>query len=218
MKEFKYIFLLCFLFLSQYSRANYICYYLINLEIRHTVEEHERQKEMRDGQAVNLTLETWNEHKWYDFQETMKKIQSRLNHASLAIQALPTSVKIYDEIHKIMEIQEKIYDEWREAPIWVMQTIGDEAEFYDKLQMNIRLIAGIVLSYGTINQMEKAERKILLDFCADEFKNLRVHSWATLAKIKNTKRKWKQKQNYLSNWVNKDKRIIQNIIRNANRY
>lgn len=218
MKALKYLFLFGFLLTSQLSRADYICYYLINLEIRHTVEEHERQKDMRDGQAENLALETFNENKWSHFKETMSKIQSRLNHASFAIQAIPSSVKIVGEIKKVYEIQEKIYQELNDAPAWIGIAIGDQVEFVDKLQMNIRLMAGIILSYGTINQMEKAERKILLDFCSQEFRNLRIHSWSTLSKIKTAKRKWQQRQNMLRNWVNKDKKIIQDIIRNAERY
>lgn len=191
---------------------------MLNLEIKHTVEEHERQKDMQTGQAKNLVLEKFNEGEWGKFKETMSKIQSRLNHASLAIQALPTSVQIVNEIKKTYEIQDKIYHELSESPTWIIIALGNQVDFVDKLQMNIRLMAGIILSYGTINQMEKAERKILLDFCAQEFKNLRIHSWSTLSKIKTAKRKWKQKQDVLNNWVNKDKKIVQDIIKNAQKY
>jgi hypothetical protein len=79
-------------------------------------------------------------------------------------------------------------------------------------------MAGIVLSYGTINEMEKAERKILLDFAQSEIKTLRQQSYSTLQKIINVKRKIKLRNNLLQNWVNRDKKIIQDIINNANLY
>jgi uncharacterized membrane protein len=79
-------------------------------------------------------------------------------------------------------------------------------------------MTGIVLSYGTINGMEKAERKILLDYAQNEIKTLRQQSYATLQKILNVKRKMKLRNNLFKNWINKDKQIIQNIINNANLY
>ena len=105
-----------------------------------------------------------------------------------------------------------------DAPIWIPLALGGQYEFINQLQMDIRLMAGIVLSYGTINGMEKAERKILLDYAQNEIKTLRQQSYATLQKILNVKRKMKLRNNLIKNWINKDKQIIQNIINNANLY
>ena len=96
--------------------------------------------------------------------------------------------------------------------------MGGQYEFIDQLQMDIRLMVGIVLSYGTINGMEKAERKILLDYAQNEIKTLRQQSYSTLQKILNVKRKMKLRNNLFQNWINKDKQIIQSIINNANLY
>jgi len=197
------------------SSADYICYYMINSEIKNSLQEHEKQKEMRNRQVGNLSSETVNKGKWTQFQTTTDKIKSRLNGVSLAIQAIPTSANIVREINKIYSIQDAIYTELEDAPIWIPTALAGQYEFVDMLQMNIRLMAGIVLSYGTINQMEKSERKILLDFAANEMKGLRVLSWQTLTKIRIAKRKLKVREGMLASWINRDKKLVNDILKNA---
>lgn len=204
--------------ISLKAQGNYICYYLINSEIQKTMEENEKQKEMRNKQLTNLGLESANKEQWTKYKEVTEKIRNRLNNLSFAIQAIPTSVNFVREIDKIYEIQSKIYNELSDAPIWIPLALGGQYEFIDQLQMDIRLMVGIVLSYGTINGMEKAERKILLDYAQNEIKTLRQQSYSTLQKILNVKRKMKLRNNLFQNWINKDKQIIQSIINNANLY
>ncbi len=200
------------------AQGNYICYYLINSEIQKTMEENEKQKEMRNKQLTNLSLESANKEQWSDYKEVTEKIRSRLNNLSFAIQAIPTSANIVNEINKIYSIQSRIYNELADAPIWIPVALGGQYEFIDQLQMDIRLMTGIVLSYGTINGMEKAERKILLDFAQSEIKTLRQQSYSTLQKILNVKRKMKLRNNLFQQWINRDKQIIEDIIDNANLY
>lgn len=208
------------IFCSIYFKAqgNYICYYLINSEIQRTMEENEKQKEMRNKQLTNLSLESANKEQWSKYREVTEKIRGRLNNLSFAVQAIPTSASIVKEIDKIYEIQSKIYNELTDAPIWIPLALGGQYEFIDQLQMDIRLMAGIVLSYGTINEMEKAERKILLDYAQSEIKGLRQQSYSTLQRIVNAKRKMKFRNNLFQNWINRDKKIIEDIINNANLY
>lgn len=215
----------CFLILifsnilkGQLTGGNYICYYLINSEIQKTMDENEKQKEMRNKQLTNLSLESANKEQWSKYRDVTEKIRGRLNNLSFAVQAIPTSVNIVREIDKIYEIQSKIYTELSDAPIWIPVALNGQYEFINSLQLYIRLMAGIVLSYGKINEMEKAERKILLDFAQSEIKTLRQQSYSTLQKIINVKRKIKLRNNLLQNWVNRDKKIIQDIINNANLY
>ena len=206
------------MFKGQLTGGNYICYYLINSEIQKTMDENDKQKEMRNKQLYNLSLESANKEQWSKYRDVTEKIRGRLNNLSFAVQAIPTSVNIVKEIDKIYEIQSKIYTELSDAPLWIPVALNGQYEFVNNLQLYIRLMAGIILSYGTINGMEKAERKILLDYAQSEIKMLRQQSYSTLQKIINVKRKMKLRNNLLQNWVNRDKKIIQDIINNANLY
>lgn len=214
------IFILVFIafFSHKVSANNYICYYLINSEIKASMEENTEQKKMKEKQLGNLAFENTNKEKWYDYKSKMVKIQKRLNSTSLALQALPSAYKITQEIKQIYSLQEKIIDELEESPSDIISVFTGQIEFIDKTQMTLRLMAGIIISYGTINQMERAERKILLDFVTQEFKNIRMQSWSTLSTIRMIKTKRKQNMFMLNNWLNKDKLLIKEILTNANAY
>ena len=80
------------------------------------------------------------------------------------------------------------------------------------MQMIVRLLTGIVLSYGAINQMEKAERKILLEYALGEVVNLRRDSLFMLMKIRDIKRKVEWTKFVVLNYINKDKQIVESIM------
>ena len=76
------------------------------------------------------------------------------------------------EVKKITQNQSSIIDELSTAPYSIITVLPSTVQYVDDLQMVTRLITGIILSYGAINQMEKSERKILLDYALGEVKTL----------------------------------------------
>jgi hypothetical protein len=79
------------------------------------------------------------------------------------------------EITKITNNQTAIINEINTAPYSIIAVLPSQVQFVDDLQMVTRLITGII-SYGAINQMEKSERKILLDYALGEVKTLSRNS------------------------------------------
>lgn len=185
---------------------------MMNLEIRHTVEEHDRQKEMKNRQVANLASENVNKKQWEKFRETTAKIQDRLRIVDFAMQAIPTGYVIYLESQKISELQSQILAEIQTAPYAIASILPAEIKFVDDMQMIVRLLTGIVVSYGAINQMEKAERKILLEYALQEVKQLTLDARIMLMKIRDLKQKIAWIKFQILNYINKDKQIIQEII------
>lgn len=185
---------------------------MMNQEIRHTMEENDRQKTMKNKQDVNLTTEIVNKKKWEKFKETTTKIQERLRLVDFAMQAIPTGYAIYLESQKIQDIQNKIITEIQTAPYSLIVVLPAEIKFVDDMQMVLRLLSGIVISYGAINQMEKAERKILLQYALGEVTNLRRDSLFMLMKVRDIKRKVEWTKFVILNYINKDKQIVEQII------
>ena len=74
---------------------------MMNLEINATMKENERQKEMRQKQTLNATVETANRSQWTQFKDKVAKVQDRLRIVSFAIQAIPTGIAMNREITKI---------------------------------------------------------------------------------------------------------------------
>ena len=185
---------------------------MMNQEIRHTMEENDRQKTMKNRQDINLTTEVVNKKQWEKFKETTTKIQERLRLVDFAMQAIPTGYAIFLESQKIQDIQTKIITEIETAPYSLIVVLPAEIKFVDDMQMVVRLLSGIVISYGAINQMEKAERKLLLEYALGEVTNLRRDSLFMLMKVRDIKRKVEWTKFVILNYINKDKQIVEQII------
>ena len=185
---------------------------MMNQEIRHTMQENDRQKTMKNRQNINLTTEAVNKKQWEKFKETTTKIQERLRLVDFAMQAIPTGYAIFLESQKIQDVQSKIIAEIQGAPYSLIVVLPSQIRFVDDMQMVVRLLSGIVISYGAINQMEKAERKILLEYALEEVTNLRRDSLFMLMKVRDIKRKVEWTKFVLLNYINKDKQIVEQII------
>ena len=185
---------------------------MMNQEIRHTMEENDRQKTMKNRQDINLTTAVVNKKQWEKFKETTTKIQERLRLVDFAMQAIPTGYAIFLESQKIQDIQTKIITEIETAPYSLIVVLPAEIKFVDDMQMVVRLLSGIVISYGAINQMEKAERKLLLEYALGEVTNLRRDSLFMLMKVRDIKRKVEWTKFVILNYINKDKQIVEQII------
>ena len=185
---------------------------MMNQEIRHTMEENDRQKDMKNKQLTNLGLERTNRNEWIKFQETTKKIQDRLRFVDFALQAIPTGYVITIETQRIADLQSKILYEIQTAPYSIVYALPNQVVFVDDMQMVVRLMIGIVASYGAINQMEKAERKILLDYALGEVKKLTKDASFMLMKIRQIKRKVAFRKFLLKNYINKDINIVKDIM------
>ena len=185
---------------------------MMNQEIRHTMEENDRQKTMKNKQDINLTSEIVNKKQWEKFKETTTKIQERLRLVDFAMQAIPTGYAIFLESQKIQDVQSKIVEEIQGAPYSLIVVLPSQIRFVNDMQMVVRLLSGIVISYGAINQMEKAERKILLEYALEEVTNLRRDSLFMLMKVRDIKRKVEWTKFVVLNYINKDKQIVEQII------
>ena len=187
---------------------------MMNLEINATMKENERQKEMRQKQTLNATIETANKTQWNQFKDKVTKIQDRLRIVSFAIQAIPTGIAMSREITKITNNQTAIINEISDAPYSIIAVLPSQVQFVDDLQMVTRLVMGIVVSYGAINQMEKSERKILLDYALGELKTISRNSTHMLLKIRDIKAKVLRNKRTFQYYVNRDKQVVENIMDN----
>ena len=132
-----------------------------------------------------------------------------------ALQTSPTGIIISQEAREIKENQEKIFNEIRTAPYALIVALPKQIQFIDELQMVVRFLTGIVASYGAINQMEKAERKILLDYGLAEVQRLNSQSFYILQTIRNAKEKFETRKGLLQYYMNRDRQIVEDIINNV---
>lgn len=187
---------------------------MMDLEINATMKEHDRQKEMRQKQTLNASIETANDTQWKNFKDKVTKIQDRLRIVSFAIQAIPTGIAMTREINKITDNQTAIINEISTAPYSIIAVLPSQVQFVDDLQMVTRLVIGIIVSYGAINQMEKSERKVLLDYAQGEVKTISRNSTHMLLKIRDIKAKVLRNKRAFQYYVNRDKQVVKDIMTN----
>ena len=187
---------------------------MMDLEINATMKENSRQKKLKKNQDVNTSVEVYNESEWKKFKEKVVKVQDRLRIVSFAMQAIPTGVVITRDMKAIQDNQIGLMNEMTDAPLTIVVAFPSQIKFLDDLQMVIRLLTGIVVSYGAMNQMEKAERKILLDYAVNEVKQLKVDSSYMLFMVREIKAKFKRNKRAFQYYINRDKQVVENIMKN----
>lgn len=195
-----------------------VSFLMMDIEINATMKEHDRQKEMRKKQIANTTVESANKIQWNNFKDKITKVQDRLRIVSFAIQAIPTGIAMSREFTKITNNQTAIINEINTAPYSIIAVLPSEVQFVDDLQMTVRLITGIIISYGAINQMEKSERKILLDYALEEVKTLSRNSTHMLLKIRDIKAKVLRNKRAFQYYVNRDKQVVEDIMTNIKNF
>lgn len=216
----KSLFLNILLFLSaSICSAQDMCNpWAMSAAIKASLEEHDRQVKMKEKQVITTGEETFIKKKWRTLKEKTEKIQNRLKIVDLALQAIPSGYVISQEAKKIKENQRQIFVEIEGAPLSVAKLLPKEINFLDDLQMTMRLLAGIVLSYDDINQMERAERQILLDYALQEVRRLKGESSWIVYQIREIKNNERLKQAMIEYQRNQDKKIVSDIITNIKNF
>ncbi len=201
---------LCF---SQIKGGNntYVDVLMMNYDIKHTVKEHDRQKDMKSNEDKNLGLELINKEQWEKLEDKVKKIQKRLSVVDVALQAIPLGSTIVEKTKTIKDNETQILNEIQELPLSLVVVLKQEVNFIYNFQMTLRLIVGIVASVGAINQMEKAERKIIMNYAIQEVEKLEKESFSMLYLIRDFKSKMKQQGGWTS-YINQDKLLVEEII------
>lgn len=186
----------------------------ISQEVKSTMDEHERQKRMNNKQSANTTSEAVNNKQWEKLKETTTKIQDRLRIVDFALQAIPTGYVVGIKSKEIKENQQRILQELQTTPQALKKVLSNQIQFADDLQMVMRYLTGLVVSYGAINQMERKERQILLNYALDEVNRLANDSFLTLMLIREYKARLEYRKNMFRYYIERDKSLVEDLMRN----
>lgn len=191
---------------------------MISQEVEYTMEENQRQKTMNNRQNINTTSEGTNNRQWGKYRETAQKIQDRLRIVDFALQAIPIGYVITQKANDIKRYQQRIYEEIHTAPQSLKDIVPKQIKFADDLQMVMRFLTGLVVSYGAMNQMERAERQILLDHALAEVEALSNASFSMLSLIRDYKQKADLQKGILDFYIRRDKELVQDILKNFKKF
>jgi len=185
---------------------------LLNQEIRHQLEEHKRQTELQTEQGTLLTLETQNKADWETLQKTSGEIRSRLEHVSTLMQLVPFGYAVYQRAERLAKLEARLLEELEAAPYAIPQTLIAKLKWMQEFQLVVRYLIGLTASYGALNQMEAADRKVLLDFGLEELASLEAQSLFTLHLVQESRRKYEQKKALVFSYVARDRALVNSIL------
>ena len=100
------------------------------------------------------------------------------------------------------------------TPQALKKVLSNQIQFADDLQMVMRYLTGLVVSYGAINQMERKERQILLNYALDEVNRLANDSSFTLMLIREYKARLEYRKNMFRYYIERDKNLVEDLMKN----
>jgi hypothetical protein len=178
--------------------------------------EHERQSEARDRQAVNTVNELANRTLLARFKNSFRELQSRFGIVGTAIDALNIGTQAVPMVSQITRDQHRLYELTGKNPYLLPLVLQSEIDLLERSRDLVYYLAGLTASLGTVNQMKASDRRILFDHVLTELSVVRNLAAALVrsleygslsAIIKNA--------NPFSQYIDIDRAIIKDILENA---
>jgi hypothetical protein len=178
--------------------------------------EYEKQQEARDRHSVNLINEQANRTMVARLKNSYREIQGRFNLIGTATIALDIGLKAVPIVEAITDDQVKFYELAKKNPALLLLVYQTEAEFLLRSKDLLSFLVGLTVSIGAVNQMKISDRKILFDFVLAELSKLRALSSGLVNIISyGNMRALFMGLNPFSDYINTDRSLIEDIIRNA---
>lgn len=177
-------------------------------------EEFERQKKARDNQALVNANEAVNRTQLEKLQVKYAEIQDRYSTLGTAISAARIGVDAYPLINNIINNQKAIIKEAGDNPILYAVAFESEKQFVQKANRLVNYMIGLVASIGDINQMKAGDRTILFNHVIVELRQIAAISRnLAMTMAFNTWQSQLKNATPFHGWVNKDKAIVEDIMR-----
>lgn len=178
--------------------------------------ENEKQQAARDKQSLNLINEQANRTMLARLKSSYREIQNRFNLIGTVMIAGDIGLKAVPMVDDIAENQQKLYALANQDPALLLLVYHTEIEFLYRSRDMASFLLGLTLSIGTVNQMKISDRKILFDFFLAELSQIRNLSLGLVNILTNGNLKSLLGQlNPFSDYINIDRSLVEDIIRNA---
>lgn len=181
-----------------------------------STSENKLQVKARNQQAAATANEQANLTLLEKLKGTYRTLQQRYNTLGTAITVADVGIYAAPMVDQIVSYQAQIVALAEKNPALIAIGFQTEVQFAEKAKSLLGYVAGLILSYGDINQMKASDRKMLFDYVISQLSNLQqlsgnmvnmmqYSSLATLLKAANP----------FQNFINADKSISKSIIQNA---
>jgi len=178
--------------------------------------EHERQETARNRQAQNTVNEQANKTLLFKLKDSYRLLQSRFSFLGMAVSTAEVGLNASPLISRIISDQSRLYDAAVQEPLLLPLVYQAEVEFVLQAKELSGYLLGLVLSYGTLNQMKISDRKILFDHVLMELQQIAALSAGMVRLLDHSNLSSAlMAMNPFSDFISTDKSVVEDILRNA---
>ena len=207
---------LCVLISAAFAQQNTLDIVGIHQLVDESTSENKLQVTARNQQAAATANEQANLTLLGKLKGTYRTLQQRYNTLGTAITAADVGIYAAPMVDQIVSYQAQIVTLAEKNPALIAVGFQTEVQFAEKAKSLLGYVAGLVLSYGDINQMKASDRKMLFDYVISQLSNLQQLSgnmvnmmqYSSLASLLKA-------ANPFQNFINADLSISKRIIQNA---
>ena len=207
---------LCVLISAAFAQQNTLDIVGIHQLVDESTSENKLQVTARNQQAAATANEQANLTLLEKLKGTYRTLQQRYNTLGTAITAADVGIYAAPMVDQIVSYQAQIVTLAEKNPALIAVGFQTEVQFAEKAKSLLGYVAGLVLSYGDINQMKASDRKMLFDYVISQLSNLQQLSgnmvnmmqYSSLASLLKA-------ANPFQNFINADLSISKRIIQNA---
>jgi hypothetical protein len=190
----------------------------LNVQLLHQLvseskSEHSRQDEAKNKQAVTSANEEVNRGQMGKLKTKYRELQNRFHTIGLAIDVAQIGLEATPLVTEIIRQQGIIYNLAADNPLLITIALQTEIDLVDRATMLANYIAGLALSIGEINQMKESDRKILFSHALTELRLIEGASRGLAICMQQAA--YRRLDDPFRSFVNRDRQLIDDIIRNA---
>ena len=214
MKTYLYIIICFFAYLPKgHAQLNV---QLLHQLVSESKSEYNRQNEAKNKQAVTSANEEVNRSEMSKLKTKYRELQSRFKTLGLAIDAAQIGLQATPIVAEIIRQQGIIFQLAGQDPLLIALAYQTEKDLADKAYRLSQYLYALMISIGDLNQMKGSDRKILFNHVLTELRRIEGASRGLAANLQYANRKdIMNSMNPFAEFVNQDKQLIDNILRNA---
>lgn len=193
----------------------------VNVELLHQLvseskSEHSRQNDAKNKQVVTTANEEVNRSEMSKLKAKYRELQNRFQTLGLAIDAVQIGLQASPVIAEIIRQQNLIFQLAGNDPLLIALAYNAEMDMAEQAYLLSNYMYGLAISIGDINQMKASDRKILFGHIVTELQRIAGASRGLSVTMSYASRKKAlQSLNPFSDFINEDKRLIDDILRRA---
>jgi len=215
MKKLLILFALSFA-LSAYAQQSVIDVVGMHQLIDESKSEHEKQVTAKNQQAMNTANEQANLTLLDKLKGVYRTLQQRYNTLGSLITVADVGLQAEPMVKQIVSYQSLIVQQVEKNPAIAILGYQTEIEFVEKAEALSGYVAGLLLSYGDVNQMKASDRKLLFDYVIRQLSVIQELSGNMLNLLQYSNLSSVLKAlNPFQSWIDADVGMAKNIIQNA---